>query len=51
MKITVSGEHGNIIARAEYVDTTPQYLLRYKCGDGRAVESWWGESAIQATQA
>jgi len=49
--ITASGEQGTIIGRAEYVNAEPSYLVRYKCADGRAVENWWTESAIQPTDA
>jgi hypothetical protein len=44
--IAASGEQGEVIARAEYATAEPSYLLRYKCADGRAVESWWSESAL-----
>lgn len=44
--ITASGEQGEIIGRAEYTTSEPSYLIRYKCADGRAVESWWNESAL-----
>jgi hypothetical protein len=44
--IDASGENGEVIARAEYATSEDAYLLRYKSADGRAVESWWGESAI-----
>lgn len=47
VEITASGESGEIIGRAEYAyNIEPSYLLRYKCADGRAVETWWAESAI-----
>ena len=39
-------EKGTIIGRAEYDTNEPHYLLRYIAGDGRAVEQWWGESAL-----
>lgn len=45
--ITASGETGKIIARAQYLHSNDQYYLRYKCADGRAVESWWGDDAIE----
>ena len=45
--ITVSGEQGDVIARAEYAHSEDQYLLRYKSADGRAVEAWWPESALE----
>ena len=44
--IASSGEQGEVIARAEYAHSEPNYLVRYKCADGRAVESWWGESTL-----
>ena len=43
-----SGEQGTIIGRAEYVFMENQYNLRYVAADGRAVEAWWGESALTA---
>ena len=48
VEITVSGEKGEIIGRAQFASSKDQYFLRYKAGDGRAVESWWEESAISA---
>lgn len=45
--ITESGEQGTVIGRAEYTTSDPCYLVRYKCADGRAVESWWVESALE----
>jgi hypothetical protein len=47
VKISASGETGSIIARAEYAVGGNSYLLRYKAADGRAVESWWNESALE----
>ena len=44
--IAASGERGTVIARAEYLESTPNYLIRYKAADGRAVESWWSGSAL-----
>lgn len=45
--ITVSGEKGEVVGRAQYVDScAPDYLVRYKAADGRAVESWWKETAL-----
>lgn len=48
VSIAVSGEEGVVIARAEYVDANPSYLIRYRCADGRAVDAWWPESALAA---
>lgn len=44
--IRASGEEGEVIARAEYAESTPGYLIRYKAADGRAVEQWWNEAAL-----
>lgn len=44
--IAASGETGEVIGRAEYADSSNQYFIRYKAGDGRATESWWSESAL-----
>ncbi len=44
--IKASQESGEVVARSEYSTNENQYLVRYMAGDGRAVESWWGESAL-----
>lgn len=41
-----SGEEGEIVGRAEYLNAENGYLFRYKAGDGRQVEAWWAESAF-----
>ncbi len=46
--ITASSEVGTIIGRAEYSASECSYLIRYKAADGRAVEAWWQESAIDS---
>jgi hypothetical protein len=48
VKMAESMETGTIIGLAFYSDKPPQYLVRYKAADGRQVEAWWDESAIQA---
>lgn len=40
-------ERGEVVARAEYLTSEPQYLVRYVAGDGRCVEAWWTESALK----
>lgn len=45
--ITASAETGRVIGRAEYMNTRNAYLVRYQCADGRAVEAWWSEDALQ----
>ncbi len=47
--ISVSGETGEVVGVAYYANSfEPQYLVRYKAGDGRAVEAWWTENALKA---
>ena len=46
-----SGEGGTVIGRAHYLDSNPQYLVRYADGTGRLVENWWFESAINNGEA
>lgn len=46
--IGASGERGRVLGRAEYLDSAPSYFVRYKGADGRAVECWWGQSALEA---
>jgi hypothetical protein len=48
LELNESDESGTVIGRAEYAHNEPHYLLRYRAGDGRQVESWWGESALTA---
>lgn len=47
LRITVSGEQGVVIGRAEYAYAAPSYLLRYRNKDGSAVEQWWSEHAVE----
>jgi len=47
VSITCSQEQGKVIGRAEYLNAEPSYLIRYRCADGRAVESWWTEQALE----
>lgn len=44
--IAASGVQGEVIGRSEYSTAERNYLVRYKAGDGRAVEAWWTESAL-----
>lgn len=49
VKLSVSGEEGEVIGRAEYSTTkVASYLVRYKAADGRACEAWWSEDALEA---
>lgn len=44
--ISASGESGLVVGRAEYESGVVSFLVRYKAGDGRAVEVWWNDSAL-----
>lgn len=48
VRLVDSGEVGTVIGRAESIDGKPQYSIRYMAADGRQVESWWADSAIEA---
>jgi len=47
--ISVSGEVGEIVGRAEREYDLHEYLVRYKDANGCAVERWWNENAIEET--
>lgn len=49
--ISVSGETGVVIGRAEWASSEPSYEVRYKSADGRAVEAWWVEAALEPASA
>jgi hypothetical protein len=48
VEISVSGEVGEVIARAELSNAENQYNLRYQEFYGSATERWWGESALNS---
>ncbi len=48
VKIVTSGEEGFVIGIAKYLESNPMALIRYRAADGRAVESWWHFSALEA---
>jgi hypothetical protein len=48
VKLTQSEENGVVISRAEHQNHCNQYSVRYKAGDGRVLESWWDEDALEA---
>jgi hypothetical protein len=45
--IAASGEVGQAVGRAEYVNAANNYYVRYMARDGRAVEQWWPEDALE----
>ena len=48
VRLTHSNETGEVIGRSEHTTSENQYLVRYRAGDGRQTECWWGECAVQA---
>lgn len=46
VRISASGERGQVIGRAEYVNAEPSYYIRYVAADRKALESWWSEGAL-----
>lgn len=46
--ITVSGETGLVMGRAQYINSPNSYLLFYKAADGRAVEQWWRQDQLES---
>jgi hypothetical protein len=50
VEITTSAENGKVIARAEYLNSINSYLVRYRNGQGQAVEAWWTEDALKTTE-
>ncbi len=48
VRLTHSPETGEVIGRSEYTTAENGYLVRYRAGDGRQTECWWGESAVRA---
>jgi hypothetical protein len=51
VKVSISGEAGVIIARAEYERADDTYLVLYKQhGTGSAVEKWWDVSTLEAVE-
>lgn len=45
--ISESGESGVVIGCAMYSYCANSYFIRYKAADGRAVEQWWSQDALQ----
>jgi len=46
LAIEVSDEVGEVIGRAQYIESIEQYLLRFVGADGRAREEWWSIRAV-----
>jgi hypothetical protein len=48
VKLSLSGEEGFVTGRAQYEASENSYYVRYVNADGRQVECWWGEKALEA---
>ena len=48
VRIVCSGEMGVVVGYAQFKNHTDQALVRYRAGDGRAVEAWWDVDALQS---
>lgn len=46
VEITCSGERGQVIGRAEYLNAEPNNFVRYQNSLGTATEQWWPDSAV-----
>lgn len=46
-RIAVSGETGEVIARADYKNDENSFLVRYKDATGVAVSKWWSADALE----
>lgn len=47
VRLQRSQEVGEVIGWAEFRDRKPEYLIRYRDGNGVQVEVWWTESAVE----
>jgi hypothetical protein len=50
IQVTISGEKGNVKARAEYTDMSNQYYIHYLAADGRGVNGWFSEDELSAVE-
>ncbi len=47
IKLAMTEEKGKVIGRAEYVETTQIYYVRYIAGDGRQCTEWFNGEALE----
>lgn len=50
VRLVESGETGEVIGRAQYVESADVYLVRYVAADGGLVEAWWSESTLEGVK-
>lgn len=46
IKVTISGEEGQVKGRAEYAHMNNQYFIHYLTADGRGVDGWFDEGEL-----
>ena len=46
VKLSLSGESGIVIGRADFAESDSQYYVRYLSANGRQVEDWWNANAV-----
>lgn len=47
VRITCSGETGEVIGTAVFKTAAPQSYVRYMAADGRAQQCWWDNDALE----
>ena len=50
VRLPISGEQGVVIGQAHFCNADDQFFVRYKSGDGRCVESWWCQDALESAE-
>lgn len=50
VRINVSGEQGDVIARIQYVNAESAYQIRYKRTNGTGTKVFWTESDLSAVE-
>lgn len=49
VNVRLSGEKGEVTARAEFIDSPNQYLVSYTAADGRFSQAWFTERDLIKT--
>lgn len=50
VKLALSGESGDVVGRAQYLNANNNYYVRYVDAHGVQRESWWSEEALVAAE-
>lgn len=51
VELTISGEAGQVIGRATYLNSDPQCYVHFKTADGCAKSDWFYESQLSPGEA